>query len=266
MARLGALVRCSHPEPVAAVTLVTSLLALSTGRGWGTIWVALAVLAGQLFVGWSNDHLDRERDREAGRADKPLPSGQIEPGVVRTAAVIALVAAVPLSLASGLAAAAAHFVAIASATIYNLGLKATAVSVVPYAIAFGLLPAFVTLGLPAHRWPPAWALAAGALIGAGAHFTQVLPDIDRDRRHDLMGLPQRIGARASVIAAALLLLAAAAVIASGTRNPVPALVTLPAALAVLVVRPKAAFRLTLATAALAVVAFLLGGSSLAGGQ
>src|SRR5205807_4487834 len=102
----------------------------------------------------------------------------------------------------------AHLAAIAAATAYNLGLKATAVSVVPYAVAFALLPAFVTLGLPAGRWPPAWALASGALIGAGAHFTQVLPDIEADRRQHLLGLPQRIGPRPSTILAAALLTSA----------------------------------------------------------
>jgi 4-hydroxybenzoate polyprenyltransferase len=266
MGRFGALVRCSHPEPVVAVTAVASILALSVGRGAGTVWVALAVLAGQLFVGWSNDYLDRQRDRAAGRADKPLARAQIEPRQVRVAAIAAVGAAVPLSLASGLAAAGVHFVAIAAATAYNLGLKATLISALPYTVAFALLPAFVTLGLPAQRWPPAWALAAGALIGTGAHFTQVLPDIDRDRSQNLLGLPQRLGARASAIAAALLLATAATVIAVGTRNAVPALVTVPPALAVILVKPNAAFRLTLVTAGLALVAFLLSGSSLAGGQ
>ena len=30
-----------------------------------------------------------------------------------------------------------------------------------YAVAFGALPAFVTLGLPERVWPPPWAVAAG---------------------------------------------------------------------------------------------------------
>ena len=263
MGTFAALVRCSHPEPVVAVTAVTTLLALSAGRGAGAAWVALAVLAGQLFVGWSNDYLDRERDRAAGRADKPLAQDHLEPRTVALAALVAIIAALPLSLASGVAATAAHLAAIAAATAYNLGLKATALSVAPYAFAFALLPAFVTLGLPAGRWPPAWALAAGGLIGAGAHFTQVLPDIESDRRQHLLGLPQRIGPRASAMLAAALLASAAAVIAAGTNNPVPLLVTTPLAVGVALVRRTAAFRLTLAAAAATVGSFLLSGSSLA---
>jgi 4-hydroxybenzoate polyprenyltransferase len=263
MATIAALVRCSHPEPVAAVTAVTALLALSAGRGPGTVWVLLAVLAGQLSIGWSNDYIDRDRDRAGGRTDKPLAAGRIKAEVVRNAAVAALIAAIVFSLASGIAATAVHLVAIAAAAAYNFGLKATLASALPYSLAFGLLPAFVTLGLPASHWPPLWALAAGALIGTGGHFTQVLPDIDRDRRQQVLGLPQRIGARPSAIVAALLLAAAAVTIAAGTRNPIPALVSVPPALAVIVVGSKTAFRLTLGTAALAVVAFLLSGSSLA---
>ena len=72
MRTLWALVRCSHPEPVVLVSAVCGVLAVLAGRGWGAAWVVLAVLAGQLFVGWTNDFVDRSRDTEASRTDKPL--------------------------------------------------------------------------------------------------------------------------------------------------------------------------------------------------
>ena len=56
MRTLWALARCSHPEPVVMVTAVCGVLAILAGRAWGTVWVVLAVLAGQLFVGWTNDY------------------------------------------------------------------------------------------------------------------------------------------------------------------------------------------------------------------
>jgi len=40
---------------VVAVTVIATALAVAVGRGWGSVWVALAVLTGQLSVGWSND-------------------------------------------------------------------------------------------------------------------------------------------------------------------------------------------------------------------
>ena len=103
----------------------------------------------------------------------------------------------PLSLLSGWRAAAVHLVAVLLAWGYDLGLKSTVWSVVPYTVSFGLLPAFVTLGLPGAPWPPWWATAAGALLGAGAHFANVLPDLDDDLATGVLGLPAPAPARPS---------------------------------------------------------------------
>jgi 4-hydroxybenzoate polyprenyltransferase len=266
------LLRACHPEPAAAVTLLTCLLALAAGRGWGTPLLGLAVAAGQLGVGWSNDYLDRELDRRSGRADKPLATAHSPaPNAVRAAAIAALVAAVPLSLAVGPGFAAAHLAAVACALAYNAGLKARAVSVLPYAVAFGLLPVAVAASLPTPHWAPAWAIAAGVLVGAGGHFTQALPDIPADRLLGIRGLPQLIGQTASALAAATLLLAANLVVALAADPGGAARVAhiaIAAALTTCIVgaaasgHPRAAFRLTLASAALAVLAFLAGGSRL----
>ena len=276
------LLAACHPEPAAAVTILTSLLALAAGAGLRTLWIAAAVGAGQLGVGWSNDYLDRELDRAAGRADKPLASSAADQGggasaaTVRLAALVALVAAVPLSLLVSAGFAVAHLLAVACALAYNAGLKARPLSVLPYAVAFGLLPVAVALGLPragpGPHWPPAWAVAASALAGAGGHFTQALPDIAADRALGIRGLPQLVGKRGSALAAATLLLAANLTIALAAEFEPRALAALHAALAaalaagILVAtlenRERLAFRLTLTSAALAVVAFVAGGGRL----
>lgn len=209
------LVRACHPEPTAAVTAVSAALAAAVGRGpAGTLAVAAAVLAGQLSIGWMNDYLDRDRDVLTARPDKPVAVGTLDPAVVRTAIVVAAVAVVPLSLLSGVLAGSLHLVAVASAWSYNLWLKATPLSVLPYAASFGLLPAFVTAGLPG-RPVVGWLVAAGALLGAGAHFANVLPDIEDDLRTGVRGLPHRLGPAGSRAAAAVLLLAASVVLAVG---------------------------------------------------
>jgi len=123
-------------------------LAGLVGRGWGCVAVALAVLAGQLSVGWSNDWLDAARDGATRRTTKPIVAGLVSAQEVKVAALLAAFAAVPLSLLSGWRAAVVHLVAIASAWAYNAGLKATRLSPLPYVISFALLPAFVTLGPP----------------------------------------------------------------------------------------------------------------------
>jgi 4-hydroxybenzoate polyprenyltransferase len=257
-----ALIRCAHPLPVAVVAAVSGALALGAGRGPSAVWVVLAVLAGQLFVGWSNDYADRDRDREAGRLDKPLAGGEIDAKVVLVAALAASAAAVPLSLASGLTAALVHFAGLAAATAYNLRLKATIFSAAAYAVGFGVLPAFITLGLSPPHWPPAWVLAAAALIGVGGHFAQARPDVELDRRQGVLGLPQLAGDRASAILAAMFLAGGAVVIAVGARSllPLVALVPIPA---VVLTRPATAYRLTLLIAVLTVAAFVVNGGSLA---
>lgn len=232
-----------------------------------TVVCCLAVLSGHLFVGWTNDLVDARLDAAQGRLDKPLAAGGGIVRQARAAALVSLAACVPLSLATGLGSAAAHFAGIAAGTAYNVGLKRTPVSVLPYAVGFAMIPAFVTLGPPITHPPAAWATAAAALAGAGAHFAQVLPDIERDRRLGVLGLPQRLGAGRSAAAAAALMLAATALVAAGARSlPVLAAVAVSAALMGAVVataaqgRAAPAFRLVLLDAAVVVVALLLGGA------
>jgi 4-hydroxybenzoate polyprenyltransferase len=209
----AALARACHPEPTVAVTLFATALAAAGGRPRaGIVAVAAAVGAGQLSVGWSNDLLDRGRDAAGGRTDKPIVVDGLAPGTVAGATAAALVACVPLSFLSGGRAGSAHLAAVASGWAYNLGLKATPLSVVPYAVSFALLPASVVLGLPGHPTPPWWLPLAGALLGSGAHFANVLPDLDADARTGVRGLPQRLGP-AGVRASAALLLAAGSVVA-----------------------------------------------------
>ena len=262
------LLRCAHIGPCVAVTLIASALALAGGRGGGTVWVAAAVFAGQLSIGWANDWLDEDRDRAAGRSDKPVVTGAVAARTLRTAALVAFGACAVLSLASGPAAAAVHLLAVGFGWAYDLGLKRTAASVVPYLAAFGLLPAFVALGLEAGRLPPWWIVVGGGLLGAAAHFTNAIPDLEVDARTGVRGLPQRLGAGRSLAASAVLLAVTGAVVLAGPDGrPGPARAVSVAVGAVLVGgvvaagladRPRAAFRLTMG-AALAVTAALVAG-------
>ncbi|WP_201776931.1 UbiA family prenyltransferase [Streptacidiphilus anmyonensis] len=215
-----ALLLAAHPAPAFAVTGMAAALAAAVGRGAaGCLGVGLAVLSGQLCVGWSNDVLDVRRDIAAGRRDKPLAAGTLAASTARAAALTAGAACVPLSLASGAAAGAAHLTGVASALAYNAFLKRTRWSWLPYAVAFGLLPAFVTLGLPGRPWPPGWLLAAAALLGVGGHLTNVLPDIDADLAEGVRGLPHRLGRTRSRVLAASALLGASVLLALGPAGP-----------------------------------------------
>ncbi|WP_234330936.1 UbiA family prenyltransferase [Streptomyces sp. NRRL F-4474] len=220
---LGGLAAACHPLPAAAVTLFAAVLAVAAGHSpAGAALVAGAVAAGQLSVGWCNDRADLRRDLATGRRDKPLVAGRVSAAAVARAAGTALLLCVPLSLAAGPLAGAVHLACVAAAWGYNLRLKRTVLSWAPYALAFGLLPAFVTLGLPGAPWPPPWLMAAAALLGAGAHFANVLPDIDDDLATGVVGLPQRLGAGRSAALAGLLVLGSTAALVGGPPGRVTA--------------------------------------------
>ncbi|WP_345036537.1 UbiA family prenyltransferase [Georgenia daeguensis] len=212
-ARAGALVRACHPAPTAAVTVLATLAAVVAGHApGGVVLVALAVLAGQLTIGWSNDLVDAARDRAVGRADKPVATGELPVPVLRGALLAASVACVVASALLGVAAGLTHLVLlVGSGWAYNLWLKRTVLSWLPYVVAFGSLPAVVWLALDPPARPPAWMVAVGALLGLGAHLVNVLPDLADDAATGVRGLPHRLGARATGILAVAALTAGSAV-------------------------------------------------------
>ncbi|MFK4540677.1 4-hydroxybenzoate polyprenyltransferase [Streptomyces tendae] len=214
--RLLALLRSCHPEPTLAVTAFVSVLAVGAGRGpAGSVAVALAVLAGQLSIGWCNDAVDAQRDTACARGDKPVGTGELPRAAAAAAAGAALLVCVPLSLLCGAAAGAVHLGGVAAGWTYNLWLKHTVLSPLPYAAGFASLPAFVTLGPPVSAWPAWWATTAAALLGVGAHLSNVLPDIEDDLAAGVRGLPQRLHRRTCRWLAPVVMLSAVGVLVAG---------------------------------------------------
>ena len=218
-ARSGVLpvLTAAHIGPTVAVTAITALLATSAELGLrtGTV-VVLAVLTGQLTIGWGNDLVDAGRDREVGRRDKPLADGRVSPALVRRCLVTAGAACVVLSLAAGWRSGLVHLLClVGGGHAYNLGLKATAWSWTPYAVAFGSLPAVVTLAGSTPAAPPAWAVVVAAMLGVGAHLLNALPDFADDAATGVKGLPHRLGATATRVGATTLLVAASVVAVLG---------------------------------------------------
>lgn len=195
------------------------MVGLMTGAGNSARTVAtgaVAVLLGQLSIGWSNDAIDAGRDELTGRTDKPVARGDLDPRLVMRSALSALSACAVFSMLLGWRAGLVHLLGVGCGWAYNHRLKTTIWSAAPFAIAFGGLPAVATLALPGHPWPPIWSMVAGALIGVAAHFANVAPDIDDDRRSGVRGLPQRFGHRAAaIVAMACALLACYIVIQTG---------------------------------------------------
>lgn len=219
---VGVALAC-HPGPALAVTALACALALGSGLGGPrSALVTAAVLTGQLSVGWCNDAYDARRDADAGRRGKPAADGTVGARAVWAAAAVALALCVPLSLACGILAGTVHLAAVTAAWLYNLRLKATALSWLPYVAGFGALPAVVALSLPGGPWPRWWTVAAGALLGFAAHLADTLPDIAADRAAGIRGLPHRLGDRGTRLLLPVPLLGATAVLAFGPPGPVDA--------------------------------------------
>ncbi|MFD6803173.1 UbiA family prenyltransferase [Streptomyces cyaneofuscatus] len=234
--RVAGLALACHPGPVVAVTALACALAVGAGLSPARLTlVGAAVLTGQLSVGWCNDAYDAGRDARAGRRGKPVADGAVSVRAVWGAAAVAATLCVPLSLACGFLAGTVHLAAVAAAWLYNLRLKATVLSWVPYAAGFAALPSLVTLSLPDAPWPRWWTVTAGALLGCAAHLGDTLPDIEADRAAGIRGLPHRLGARGTRLLLPVPLLAATGVLVLGPPGPVDA-----GSLAVLVLAGAAA--------------------------
>jgi 4-hydroxybenzoate polyprenyltransferase len=221
----GALVRAGHPGPSLAISaLIAVLAAQAAPHGAGPVGLVVpAVVAGQFSIGWSNDFFDAGRDAVAGRGDKPVVTGGISRRAVGVAGVTALAASLALGLAIGVAAGLVNAVMMAAGWAYNAGLKSTLASGLTYMLGFGLIPAFAASTLPGHPAPRPVVTAAAAVLGLGAHFANVIHDLDGDRAAGVRGLPQRVAARygpgAVRLTALVLLLAASALLALSAAGP-----------------------------------------------
>jgi 4-hydroxybenzoate polyprenyltransferase len=271
----------SHPGPTLAVTVLSALLAASLGYPIARILViALAILLGQLSIGFSNDWIDASRDTATGRTDKPVAQGLVSVSLVRRAAASTLVVGLAVSIALGPAAAIAHAVLILSGWAYNLGLKRTWASVLPFVVSFGILPGVITFAGQEGVRPALWAVLVGAVFGVSIHFTNVLPDLADDAATDVRGLPHRLGARVSglvafgaLVVAAILVLVGPLVARPGTSVTVAAVIGLVVSLAIaawgvrlVLTRPpgRLLFRLVILASLVIAIELVLSGTRLAG--
>lgn len=221
MSTAAALARSTHPGPTISVTIVALVLGVAVELSPLRLTIlGVVILTGQVSIGLSNDWLDAARDKAVGRTDKPVAVGLVRLETVRTAAVAAAVVSVASSIILGPVVTIVNVIFIASAWSYNLGLKATVYSVVPYILSFGLLPLIATLSRPDAAQADWWAMGMGALLGVAAHFANVLPDLEDDRRTGIRGLPHRLGRLPSGIVVGLALVAASGLAVFGLGDDV----------------------------------------------
>jgi 4-hydroxybenzoate polyprenyltransferase len=197
--------------------------------------IFLVVLLQQISVGLSNDWLDYKRDLKADRKDKPTVNGTVKVSELRTGAIAAALLAQGTSFIFGPTAALVMFGMIAAGWAYNLGMKSTWTSVVPYAVGFGAVPVFVGLASTEPFWVQAWVVIAAALLGVSAHFANVLPDIEADKLTGVNSLPHILGQRLSALAIASTALLATVLVVTQSKDLHPTVAAVGLVLNILVV-------------------------------
>jgi 4-hydroxybenzoate polyprenyltransferase len=158
----------------------------------------------QFGIGATNDVVDAPRD--AGhKPGKPIPSGLVSPVVARAVAVGAFVVGLGLAGPSGFPTVALAVAVIGIGLAYDLQLKGTAWSWLPFAIGIPILPVFGWLGATGTV-PPAFGILVPAAVGAGAALAiaNSLADIERDRAAGTASIATALGPeRAWAVQAAL---------------------------------------------------------------
>jgi 4-hydroxybenzoate polyprenyltransferase len=135
----------------------------------------------QLGIGTVNDLVDAPAD--AGRKPgKPIPAGLVAAGRARSLAIALFVVGIVLATSLSVAVAAVSVLVTGIGLAYDLRLKGTAWSWLPFAVGIPLLPVFGWLAARGSL-PGFFAVLVPTAVVAGAALAigNALVDVDRDR-------------------------------------------------------------------------------------
>jgi geranylgeranylglycerol-phosphate geranylgeranyltransferase len=193
--------RLMHPFPSVLVTLAGmafTVLARGGGPPARVLLVGCALLSMQFAIGSANDVLDRELDAVT-KPWKPLARGAISPVAASLAATTLSLCSLFCAVLLGPAALAADAVCLGCGLSYDLWLKRTGWSWLPYCVALPTLPQFAWA--VAGRFEPRLLLAypLGFLIGLSLHLANTLPDLEGDHAFGIRGLAHALGRRRALL-------------------------------------------------------------------
>jgi 4-hydroxybenzoate polyprenyltransferase len=181
-----------------------SVAALAGGPPDLAFRIGLAMTLLQLGIGTANDLVDAPRD--AGRkAGKPIPAGLVSPSGAVILAAACFGAGVAIAAGVSLTTAILAVVVMAIGLAYDLRLKGTAWSWLPFAVGIPILPVFGWVGATGTLDPVFVILVPTAVIaGAALAIGNALVDLERDRAAGVSSIAVALGLRnASGVAVAL---------------------------------------------------------------
>ena len=192
------LLRLVHPFPSALDGIVTGAIVLLAGGPPVTaLRLALAMVLLQFSIGALNDIVDLPLDRLAKPA-KPLASGNVQLRAARATLGLSLTAGLVLSAFSGAGVLAVAGVGVLVGSAYDLGLKGTPLSWLPWAAGIPLLPLYAWLG--AGRGLSGFFLALlvmAAFAGTALSLANGIADFERDRMSGVRSIVVVLGPTAA---------------------------------------------------------------------
>lgn len=198
-------IRLTHPFPSVLDGIVSGTsAAIAGGPPDLVVRIGLAMTLLQLGIGTVNDIVDAPRDARR-KAGKPIPAGLVSP---RTAWALAIVVFVGgAALAGGVSAVTGLLavVVIAIGLAYDLRLKGTPWSWMPFAVGVPMLAIFGWVGATGTLDPMFAILVPTAVVAGGAlAIGNALVDVERDRDAGVSSVAVVLGlGRASRLAAGL---------------------------------------------------------------
>ena len=178
----------------------------------------------QFAIGAANDLADASRDR-VSHPDKPIPAGLVNPRRAVAVVLVASFAGLWAAGSVGVPALAVGALGLADGLIYDLRLKGTAVSWVPFALGVGLLPMYAWLGAAGTLPPAFWGIVPLAFVaGATLALANSLADLERDPLAGATSLATALGRGRALVVSAFVLgfLQLAVVVSSAVVGPLPA--------------------------------------------
>lgn len=201
IARLVGLCRLVHPFPSLLDAAATGVVALIAGADAAVAGrLALGMLGLQFAIGAANDLADARLDR-LSRPSKPLPSGLVGPRQALAVSVVAAIVGLASAASVGLAPFAVGVVGLADGLVYDLRLKGTVFSWLPFAAGVALLPVYAWLGATGILPVAFWGIIPMALLaGAVLAVANALADVEHDRQAGVTSIATALGRNRAVAA------------------------------------------------------------------
>jgi 4-hydroxybenzoate polyprenyltransferase len=221
------LLRLTHPFPSVLDGIATGGIALLAGAAAAdAARLGVAMIAIQASIGATNDVADASADAIA-KPGKPIPAGLVSARGAAAVATAAALVGLSLSIPSGWGTVVLAAAGLAVGLAYDLWLKGTPWSWLPYAVGVPLLPVYAWYG-GSGTLPATFAILVPAAMAAGAALAigNARTDVEGDRASGVASVATALGAhRAWALEVGLLVVVGAAAIvaaavAAGTGGSV----------------------------------------------